>query len=286
MQLRNRRRSATPLSQAIHDNAPTDPANRRPRVNGIDRAFEILDFLLAHGQPARCADIARGTGMPVSTSYQIVERLLGHQVLAGDVDGMLALGPRLAQYGRAYRQTTPLLKVATDEMTHLAHRVGESVQICGRAGNDMVVLAMASGPGLFAVTSQVGTRVPINWTASGLLLTGHMTEAERLALYRQAAVPSPTGEAETDPQKLSQASARAFAERLAVQVNGADFGVACVAAPIVDELGACVATISIVVPGIKSRLPDLKRAVRQAARTIEARIGWDSPPLETGEGVA
>ncbi len=281
MQLRNRRRRTPPLSQAIHDDVP-----RRPRVNGIDRAFEILDFLLAHGQPARCAEIARGTGMPVSTSYQIVERLLGHQVLTGDVDGMIALGPRLAQYGRGYRQTTPLLKVASDEMARLAQEVGESVQICGRADNEMVVLAMESGPGLFAVTSQVGTHVPINWTASGLLLTGHMDEAERLELYREASVPSPTGEAETDPHRLSRASARAFAERLAVQVNGADFGVACVAAPIIDDRGQCVATISIVVPGIKARLPELKRAVRQAARTIEARIGWDSLPLEPGEVVA
>jgi DNA-binding IclR family transcriptional regulator len=286
MQLRNIRRSATPLSQAVHDEAPADAANRRPRVNGIDRAFEILDFLLERGQPARCADIARGTGMPVSTSYQIVERLLGHQVLTGDVDGMIGLGPRLAQYGRGYRQTTPLLRVASEEMTRLAREVGESVQICGRADNDMVVLAMASGSGLFAVTSQVGTRVPINWTASGLLLTGHMPEAERLALYRQAAMPSPTGEAETDPEKLSQASARAFAEGLSVQVNGADFGVACVAAPVIDEAGRCVATISIVVPGIKARLPDLKRAVRNAAHAIETRIGWDRLPLEPGEAIA
>src|SRR5690606_37619409 len=150
-----------------------------------------------------CVDIARGTGMPFSTSYQIVERLLGHQALTGDVDGMLVLGPRLAQYARGYLETTPLLGVARDEMVRLARQVGESVQICGRADDDMVVLAMASGPGLFAVTSQVGTRVPLNWTASGLLLTGHMSEAERLELYRRAAVPSPSGEAETDPLKLS-----------------------------------------------------------------------------------
>jgi DNA-binding IclR family transcriptional regulator len=255
-------------------------------VNGIDRAFQILDFLLEQGGAVRTIDIARGTGVPVSTAYQIVEKLLECRVLTGDADGTIGLGPRLGQYGRAYSQATPFLKTAEQEMARLAEQVGESVQICGRTGNEMVVLAMASGPGLFSVTSHVGTRVPLNWTASGLLLTGHLPEAERLALYERAAVPSPTGEAETDPVALSRASARAFADGLSVQVNAADFGVACVAAPIVDADGACVATISIVVPGIKARLPELKRAVRQAAHAIEARTGWHRLPMRPDEDVA
>ncbi len=286
MQLKNIRNAGVQPSQACHEAASDGPPKRRSRVNGVDRAFQILDFLLERGVAARGVDIARDTGMPVSTAYQIVERLLEWKVLVGDADGMIGLGPKLAQYGGAYRQTTPLLKVAEDEMTKLALQVGESVQICGRDGNEMMVLAMAPGPGIFSVTSHVGTRVPLNWTASGLLLTGHIPEPERLAIYERAAVPSPTGEAETDPVALSRASARAFADGLSVQVNGVDFGVACIASPIVDDSGRCVATISIVVPGIKVRLPDLKRAVRRAARAIEARAGWARLPVQQGEDFA
>ena len=101
-------------------------SGRRPRVNGIDRAFQVLDFLLERGGAVRSIDIARGTGMPVSTAYQIVEKLLERRVLAGDADGAIGLGPKLAQYGQGYRQATPLLKAAEDEMTRLAEQVGES----------------------------------------------------------------------------------------------------------------------------------------------------------------
>lgn len=277
MQIRNSPRTTGAPSQAVREVGRPTESDRRPRVSGIDRAFQILDFLLERGEAARSVDIARGTGMPVSTAYQIVEKLLEQQVLAGDSGGLIGLGPKLAHYGRGYRQATPLLKVAEDEMTRLAKEVGESVQICGRADHEMIVLAMAAGSGIFSVTSHVGTRVPLNWTASGLLLTGHMSDAERLALYQRAAVPSPTGEAEADPAALSRASARAFAEGVLVQVNGTDLGVACVAAPIIDEAGACVATISIVVPGNRAQLPDLKHAVCQSARAIEARAGWGRP---------
>lgn len=281
MQLRNSSKTGALTSQA-----DLGEASSRPRVNGIDRAFQILDFLLKRGEAARGIEIARGTGMPASTAYQIIERLLEWRALTGDAEGLIGLGPRLAEYGLGYRQAVPLLKAAEEEMTRLAREVGESVQICGRADNEMVVLAMASGPGPFSVTSHVGTRMPINWAASGLLLTGHMSEQDRLDLYKRAAQPSPTGEAETDPETLSRMSARAFAEGLSVQVNAADFGVACVAAPIIDETGACVATISIVVPGIKARVPDLKREVCQAARNIEMRAGWGRMHLGKGKVVA
>jgi DNA-binding IclR family transcriptional regulator len=108
-----------------------------------------------------------------------------------------------------------------------------------------------------------------------------MSEVERLALYKRTAVPSPTGEAETDPVALSQASVRAFADRLAVQVNGTNMGVACVASPILDETGKCGATISIVLSSVRSGLPELRNAVSQAALTIAKRIGYDRTALRS-----
>jgi DNA-binding IclR family transcriptional regulator len=52
--------------------------------------------------------------------------------------------------------------------------------------------------------------------------------------------------------------------------------VACIAAPICDNQGACRATISIVVPDVKLKQkdPDLIALVKTSARRIEARLGW------------
>ena len=64
------------------------------------------------------------------------------------------------------------MSVATHEMHDLCREAGETVQVCGRDGDYMLVLAMADGPSHFQVASRVGTRVPLNWTASGRLLAG------------------------------------------------------------------------------------------------------------------
>jgi DNA-binding IclR family transcriptional regulator len=125
------------------------------------------------------------------------------------------------------------------------------------------------------VTSRVGSRVPINWTASGRLLVGHLTAVKRVAFFAKHVKPSPTGRAETDPRKLSQASAAALAQRLSVQIGESDASVACLAAPVVNPLGECMITISIVLPEAKAMNPErYTRAVRAAAERIERRLGW------------
>ncbi|MGL4444059.1 MAG: IclR family transcriptional regulator [Alsobacter sp.] len=251
-------------------------SERRNRVSGIDRALQVLDFLQDTAAPAGPYAIAKAVGAPLSTIYAVIDDLVAKRMLQRRGDGMLWLGPRLYHYGLAFARSLDFLDVATSEMHDLCRTVEETVQICGRDGDCMVVLAMAEGPGHFRVTSRVGTRVPLNWTASGRLLAGHLPAEERLALFAQTARASPTGRAETDARALSAASERALAERLSIPISESDFSVSCIAAPVRDPAGVCVATISIVLPEHKV-LQDRDRyadAVRAAGQRIETLLGW------------
>jgi len=253
----------------------TKPA-RGARVSGIDRAIQILDYLRHTECPTSAYAIAKAVKAPLSTVYAIIDDLVDKHLLQRKGDGSLWLGPRLYHYGLAYARSLDFLDVATHEMQELCRAVEETVQVCGRDDDHMVVMAMADGPGHFRVISRVGTRVPLNWTASGRLLAGHLPDDERLALFRQAARNSPTGHAETNPAALSDASAAALKERLSIQISESDFSVACVASPICDPCGACVATMSIVLPEHKvvqarERYAD---AVQAAAARVETILGW------------
>jgi len=249
---------------------------RGARVSGIDRAIQILDYLRHTECPTSAYAIAKAIKAPLSTVYAIIDDLVDKHLLQRKGDGSLWLGPRLYHYGLAYARSLDFLDVATHEMQELCRSVEETVQVCGRDDDHMVVMAMADGPGHFRVISRVGTRVPLNWTASGRLLAGHLPDDERLALFRQAARNSPTGHAETNPAALSDASAAALKERLSIQISESDFSVACVASPICDPSGACVATMSIVLPEHKvvqarERYAD---AVQAAAARVETILGW------------
>jgi DNA-binding IclR family transcriptional regulator len=248
---------------------------RRSRTSGLDRMLQIMDHLRATGHPATAYEIARSVGAPLSTVYVLIDDLVERHLL-DRVDGnMVWLGPRLFHYGLAYGRELDLLGTATDAMQILAKELGETVQICDHDDGHMVVVAMAEGPGPFHVSSRVGTRVPLNWTASGRLLVGHLPRAERVALFRRHARPSPTGRAETDAAMLADGAAEALARRLSIQIGESDYDVSCIAAPICDAAGACLATISVVLPEERARRERARyaEAVQKAARNIEHRLG-------------
>lgn len=258
------------------DEPTSEQPSARRRTSGIDRALQILDYLQDEARPATAYEIARGVGAPLSTIYVIVDDLVGKKMLSRAPDGSIWLGHRLYHYGLSYARNLDLLSVATDEMRILANASGEVVQVCGRDGNDMVVLAMEEGPVHFQVAARIGTRSPLNWTASGRLLVGHLSAEERLAIYKATARPSPTGRAETDPQVLADSAGEAFRHKLSIQAGESNFAVACIAAPIIDRSGICQATMSIVVPERKvdQKDPDLIEMVKESAVRVEARLGW------------
>ncbi|MEB2845457.1 helix-turn-helix domain-containing protein [Rhizobiales bacterium RZME27] len=249
---------------------------KRSRVSGIDRALQVIDYLYETGAPAGAYAIAKAVKAPLSTVYVIIDDLVDKNMLARNADGTLWLGARLYHYGLAYARSLDFMSVATHEMHDLCREAGETVQVCGRDAEHMLVLAMADGPSHFQVASRVGTRVPLNWTASGRLLVGHMAEAERIDLFKRGARISPTGRATIDPAELARAAKVAFDERLSIQAGESDYSVACIASPIVDNRGDCVATISIVLPEQKAFADKAGYAdrVKESAARIEKVMGW------------
>ncbi len=199
--------------------AKAERVSERSRVSGIERAVQICDHLLAAGRPLTAYDVSKALGAPMSTIYGVVDSLLRQDLLSRDGDGLLWFGPRLYHYGLAYGRSLNLLETASQEMRELSRLLGETVQVCGRDDGHMVVLAMAEPAGHFRVSSKIGTRVPLNWTASGRLLIGHLPWAERVELMRRAAQPSPTGMAETDPDTLCRIAEAALTEKLAIQLS-------------------------------------------------------------------
>ncbi|ERL99604.1 IclR family transcriptional regulator [Brucella intermedia 229E] len=269
--------TAIPAETSPADDTETK-STRRSRVSGIDRALQVIDYLYEAGAPAGPYAIAKAIKAPLSTVYVTIDDLVEKNMLARNADGAIWLGARLYHYGLAYARSLDFMSVATHEMHDLCREANEAVQLCGRDGDHMLVLAMADGPSPFQVASRVGTRVPLNWTASGrLLVGGHLAENERIELFKRCARTSPTGRAEIDATSLSEAAAKAFDERLSIQIAESDYAVACIASPpICDRDGQCVATISIVLPEQKV-LSDESRytgQVRASAAKIEKLMGW------------
>src|SRR3546814_15474119 len=72
---------------------------KRSSVSGIDRAFQVMDYLLKSGHPATAYDLAKGIGAPTSTVYDVIDVLVGTNALTRTPTGLARFGPRHYHYG-------------------------------------------------------------------------------------------------------------------------------------------------------------------------------------------
>ncbi len=256
------------------DDASAETINRRAR--GLDRAFEILQFLRLKRQPMRPNEIAVGVGAPRSSVYELVNLMLRHGILEyrGE-DGRVFLGRKLYFLGAAYAEQFDLMHECDRLLTKIAEETRETAQMCLLEGDKYTVAKMREGVRPFRISSNVGDPVPIPWTASGRLLVSHMSDAEILAFIPKDDFRLPDG------QWLDPATFIAEV-REASKVGYFSFNSVvetfthCFAAPVYQAGRTCVATLCLVAPredGVKNHDRYLG-CLLDAAKDLSSRLGY------------
>lgn len=239
------------------------------RARGLDRAFEILEFLRLRQGPAKPNEIAAQIGAPRSSVYELVNLLLRNGIVeyAGG-EGRIYLGRKLYFLGAAYENHFDFMRECDRILEHLAAETRETSQFCMLDGNKYAVMRMREGARPFRISADVGRPVPIPWTASGRLLVGHMSDAEILDFIPKDDFHLPNGEW-LEPEKFI-AEVRGATEAGEFTFNSiVDSFTHCFAVPVKDMDGKAIATLCLVAPrddGLKHRqsyLDSLKRAASQ-----------------------
>ena len=233
------------------DPPPADPTGtgtgdehgRRPRRHrgethpGLDRAFEILEFLRVRRQPAP-QQIAAAIGAPRS----LVNLLLEYQ----GGDGRVFLGRRLYFLGTAYAEQFDLMRECDRMLVRLAEETRETAQMCLLEGNKYTVAMMREGLRPFRISSSVGELVPIPGPRRAGCCWAPVGPAD------PALIP-PEDFVMPDGGRLAAADFIAEVRRAASDGYFAFNSVVenfthCFAAPVRQAGGACIATLCLVTP--------------------------------------
>lgn len=241
------------------------------------RALAILELMMEAGRPLLVAEIIAALRIPKSTAYELVNTLTAAGYLAPHGgDKRLFLGRKLFELGSAYQNEVDLVKDGSRTIADLRDRTGETVQLSVLDGTMMLVLMKEEGSNPIRIVSHVGSRVPVNWAASGRLLVSDLGDGELREFLRGTVRQSPTGRARLDIDDLVREIRRARKLGYAIEVNETNEHAGCVAAPVFDKSGRCVAAISIVAPAAKLTARNragLVAAVTDAAKALSHRLG-------------
>lgn len=233
----------------------------------------LLDALAAYSQPVSLKILAAHTSLHPSTAHRILAALAAEGFVERDANSGYRLGFKLAQLGARVRTDAHLEQHALPVMEALRDRLGETVNLTIREGDDMVYVARATTTRTMRVEHVIGSRAPLHVTAVGKLMLGEAGEEECRAYAKRTRLPHFTPRTIADPEALLAESRTCSARGYALDNEEAELGVGCIGVLIRDEHGVAIAGLSISAP-VERRRNDWIPVVMEAAGRISERLGY------------
>jgi DNA-binding IclR family transcriptional regulator len=211
---------------------PEDAEQSVPREGSqaVQRSLALLACFAESPQDLSASDLARRTGLALSTAHRLLKVLTSTGFLDQDArTARYRLGPSTAELGRLAFHRRGLHR-AEPELADLSARTGATADLAVRVGGHAVILAGGS----LDRDGARGLRRPLHSTALGkVLLAWAPGEADLDALP----MPPLTVRTITDPQDLRDELARVRAAGFALNEGESASGVRTVAVPVLDATG-------------------------------------------------
>ena len=240
-------------------------------IQVIHRSARLLEALAGHGGPASLKVLAAETGLHPSTAFRILASLGDVGYVERDSAGHYVLGRRLVYLAGRVPRTFDLRTEAREIMETLRDRIGETVNLTVREGDEVIYIERVAPNRMMRVEQVVGSRAPLHVTAVGKLMLGELGDEFLEAYARRTGLPAFTAHTLTAPADLGEAARRARAAGYALDDEEAEDGVGCIGTLVRDGAGRVVAGLSISAP-IERRREDWIPLVKEAGRRISERL--------------
>lgn len=248
------------------------------QVQSLVRALGLLTRI-AEAPSGRVAltDLAQQVGLPPSTAHRLLTTLEQERFVRFDQHNRLwSIGVGAFCAGYAYTKTRNLLGQARSHMKLLMEKSGETVNLAEEDEGEAVYLAQVECRQIMRVFARPGSRVPLHCSAVGKAILSSLPQKSITKIMHRHGMPKLTAQTLTEPRVLAAHLETARRVGYAVDDEEHALGLRCVAAPIFNETGDCIAAISVSGPTVRideARMSALGSMALEAARSISAEMG-------------
>jgi DNA-binding IclR family transcriptional regulator len=249
-----------------------------PRVNAVERAFNILELLVEKSRKLTISEISRRLNIPKSSTYLIVRTLERRGYVQRDEEGRYGLSFRLLKFSHAVLQNLEVRQLAVPFLKQLVHMTGCSVRLGCLEQGEVVIVEKEDTPGLIRINSWIGRRMEAYCTALGKALLAFSPE-EQLEGVIARGLRKHTKRTITEAEKLKLELERV--RRLGYALNDEENApeVRAIAAPIFDHQGKVVAALGIA--GTARQIPTeaiskLAGIVKEKAKQLSKELGFEA----------
>jgi IclR family pca regulon transcriptional regulator len=212
----------------------------------VGRAFQILGAFSVRRPALTVSEIADTVGLDRSTAYRFITTLLDIGVLAHDpATRRYRLGLALLDYGYVLLNTLEIRRIALSHL-HELHRTLEGTLSLGvRDGRQVVLVERSFGPWVPAGGFELGQRLPMHASATGLAILAYLADGERAMLLDALPLEAVTGRTIRTRAALEARLAEIRAAGYASSDEELVAGLQSVAVPIRGPAGTALAAVSL-----------------------------------------
>lgn len=243
----------------------------RPTGPVLRRALTLLDEFGPTRPALTLSELARHSGMPLSTAHRLVGELVQWGALERDDRGRYRIGLRLWELGALAPRGQGLREIALPFLEDLSQITRENVQLAVREGTEVVFVERIAGSGAVPVLTRVGGRFALTATGVGLVLLAHAPRdvqddvlTGRIERFTDLTV--------VDPHRLRHMLADVRTNGFSISDRQVTLDSLSVAAPIEDRSGQVVAAVSLVIRHGTASPHALTPLVRTSARAISRAL--------------
>lgn len=236
----------------------------------LGRAMTLLHAFRPGEAELTLAEISRRTGIPKPTAHRLLAELAEWDVVERTAGG-LRLGMRLFELGALAPLQRGLRDAAAPFLADLFEATHETVHLATPDGVDVLYVQKIEGRRSPQVGSRVGGRMPAYCTAVGKAILAH-SPPDRLAEVVAAGLARRTPRTVVAPGLLHRDLTRIREQGVAEEHEESTVGIACVAAPILDDQRIAIAAVSITGWANQLDTHRLAPAVRTAALGISRTL--------------
>ena len=248
-------------------------------IGSVIKALAVLSEVARHPSGALPSEIAEALGIPVPTTYHLLNTLAQEAALTRSADRRYRLGPRIGALSAAYFEQSEPDESLLAPLRWLAGETGETGYLSAWRGADIEVLESVEGSHPVRVAGlERGTHGHAHARASGKLLLAYASATLRDAYFSRHELTALTAHTIVDRARLDAELKRIREAGISFDREEFVLGIACVSAPVIFG-GQVLAgfTVSAPVERFRKTRGALVSAVRSAAADAEHAMGGVDP---------
>ena len=230
------------------------PAGRR--VAAVQRAVAVLDELAAAPAELGTNELARRTGINVSSVSRLLATLTGAGLVEHSPEtGRYRLGLRLVELGNAVLERRDIRTIARSQLQALVDATGETATLSAPGQAESITIDVIQSTATVQSVPRLGRPGIGHATATGkivLAFAGVPLPAGRLTRYTERTI----GDRASLERELATVRAQGWAEAIGER----ELDLNAIAAPVLDQRGALVSVL-----GVQGPAQRFDRAAMRAA---------------------